>query len=304
MDRILPRLALFFSSFLLLSLISPAITEAAFGISPPFLNADHLVKGASYVQTLYLVQDQPSEDLKIHADLKIADSIRSWISIDKGFDFVIPKGVRQFPVNVTVAVPKDASLGAYNGTLSFVGAPAQAGQVTIALGVQAAINLTVGEGVFRKISVPLIKILDIEEGWNPRVYVKFENDGNVPESLDGATFELYDQFNSVRLAYVQKSSDFSETPPFSIKEYTLDFPTDFHVGIGQYWGTVTLYQNQKVVATEKAVFNVLKAGSLSSPGALIVQNIKNNFGYYLGGAAILAFILFFYKKRQKRRGSV
>ena len=42
-------------------------TKAAFGISPPFINADHLVKGSKYVQTIYLVQDNPAEDLGIVA---------------------------------------------------------------------------------------------------------------------------------------------------------------------------------------------------------------------------------------------
>src|SRR3989344_7405231 len=82
----------------------PFRAEASFGISPPFIHATHLVKGAKYTQVVYLVQDQPNEDVYIKADLKIPDSIRSWISIDKGFEFTIPKGTRQFPVEISVHV--------------------------------------------------------------------------------------------------------------------------------------------------------------------------------------------------------
>src|SRR3989344_3360725 len=72
--------------------------DAAFGISPPFLNADHLVPGAAYEQVIYLVQDHPDVDIPIKATLTVPESIKSWITIDKGFDFVIPQGTRQFPV--------------------------------------------------------------------------------------------------------------------------------------------------------------------------------------------------------------
>ena len=105
--------------------LMPSLTQAAFGISPPFLNADHLVKGAKYIQTIYLVQDQPNEDLNINAKLDLKEPARSWVTVDKGFNFVIPKGVRQFPVQVAINVPKDAGLGVYSGNLTFTGAPSQ-----------------------------------------------------------------------------------------------------------------------------------------------------------------------------------
>lgn len=282
-----------------LALVAPNLTFGAFGISPPFLNADHLVKGATYDQTIYLVQDQPSDDLQIRADLKISDSVRPWVSIDKGFNFVIPKGTRQFPIVVEIKVPSNAPLGVYSGSMSFVSVPRETGQVTIALSVQVAINLTVGDGIYRDFSISQIKALDIEEGWNPRVYVKVRNRGNVSESLDGATFELYDKFNSVRLAYIQKSDDFPEIPPFSDQEYTLEFPTDFHLGIGQYWGAVALYQNQKIISTEKSIFSVLKAGSIGGVSALIVNNLKNNWGYYGLGVVACALAVIIWKKRRK-----
>src|SRR6185437_11234185 len=138
--------------FLLSFLLTASPSLAAFGISPPFVNANYLVPGAQYSQVIYLVQDQPDQDLNIKTNLTLQDPAKSWISIDKGFTFVIPKGVRQFPVTINVNVPKDASLGAYNGSISFVGAPAAAGQVTIALGVQVAINLTVGNNIYRSFS--------------------------------------------------------------------------------------------------------------------------------------------------------
>ncbi len=279
----------------------PAHTFAAFGISPPFLNAGNLVSGSKYTQTVYLVQDQPNQDLKMRATLAVPETIRPWIHVDPGLEFVIPQGTRQFPVQITVEVPKSAGLGKYGGNLTFVSVPDQAGQVTIALGANVAINLTVGTGIFEKFSVSLIKPLDIEEGWSPRVYVKFNNEGNISESFDGATFELYDRFGGVRLAHIQKNSDFPETPAFTTKEYTVEFPTDFHLGQGQYWGDATFYQKEVAVAHERTVFSVLPAGSLSTSGAW-TKYFKDNMAYALIIIVIvvLAFTRFALKRKRKK----
>jgi hypothetical protein len=285
--------------------LSHITAHAAFGISPPFLNADHLVKGSHYVQTVYLVQDDPSEDLAIEGELDVNDRVKSWFTINSGNPILIPKGTKQFPVQIDVQVPQDADLGVYSGSLSFRSKPAQAGQVTIALGVEVAINLTVGDGIYRQYNVPLIKFLDIEEGWSPRVYVKFNNEGNVPESFDGATYELFDQFGAVRLAYIQKSKGFEETPPFTVKDYTIEFPIDLHLGLGQYWGSVAFFKEGKVIATQRTVFTVLKRGSLSGPVAQIISWIKANKVAAGGAALVLLFIIvgvFRLRRRRRARG--
>lgn len=276
--------------------------NAAFGISPPFLNADHLVAGAKYVQTVYLVQSGADADLRIKADLEISQKVRSWITIDKGFDFIIPKGVRQFPVTVTVDVPQTEKFGSYNGTLSFTTAPDSAGQVTIALGAQVAINLIIGTETYRKFNVPIIKSLDIEEGWNPRVYARLNNEGNVEESFTGATFELLDQYGGTRLAFAQKAKNFPVVAPFTAGEFTIEFPVDFHLGIGQYWSVVNFYQNDKIVASQRAVFQVLKRGSISGPAAQFVGNFKSYWAYYVLGVVLVGGA--FLTLRRRRRSHI
>ncbi len=287
--------------FLLMFLSSHSSVHAAFGISPPFLNADHLVPGSQYTETVYLVQDQPKDDIRIKAELTVPEAVRSWIKIDKGFDFVIPKGTRQFPVTLTVAVPNGAVLAQYKGNLSFTTMPNEAGQVTIALGVQVAINLSVGTGIYRKLSVPLIRFLDIEEGWNPKVYVKFDNEGNIAESFDGATYELQDQFGAVRLAYAQRNNDLPAMPPFTIGDYVVEFPIDFHLGIGQYWGNVTFYKDGNAVANQRTVFNVLKRGAIASPMKQFLGVVQEQGPYYGGGFVALGGVFAFFRKRRANR---
>lgn len=289
---------LVFPLFLVVFFLFPvSLTHAAFGISPPFLNADHLVAGAKYQQTVYLVQDQPDQNLNIQANLVMSDPARSWVSLDKGFNFVIPQGTRQFPVTITVSVPQGVTLGAYSGNLTFTTQPASTGQVTIAMGAQVAINLTVGTGTFEKYDVPLIQFPDILEGQNPEVQVKFENDGNIPEAFDGATYELYDQYDSVRLAYVQKASGFPVTEPFTISDYRVTFPVDFYLGIGKYWGVVNFYKNGQVVASQKTVFNVLKATWYEKAWNYIL----NEWIYLLAGFIALVLIIAFTIWRSKKK---
>jgi hypothetical protein len=271
------------------------------------LNADHLVAGANYVQTVYLVQDQPNEDLAIRAVLAVPNKAAAWISLDTGFSFVIPKGTRQFPVQITVQVPDGEGIGRYSGNLSFTSQPTQTGQVTIALGVNVAINLTVGTGIFEQFSVPQIKMLDIEEGWNPKVDVSFKNDGNIPESFDAATFDIFDQYDNVHLAQLQKQDGFTETPPFSTNDYIVEFPTDFHFGIGQYWGNVVFYQNSKVIASQKTIFHVLKAGSIVGPWMSALYALqKSGWLNYIGIAiliVVVALIAMVWRSKRKRRRS-
>jgi hypothetical protein len=271
-------------------------TYAAFGISPPFLNADHLVPGSKFSETIYLVQDQPNQDLNIQANLQVPDVVKSWFSIDRGFTFTIPQGMQQYAVTVTVSVPQNASIGVYHGTLTFNTAPSSAGQVTIALGAQVAVNLTIGNDVFEKFGVQQITFQDIGEGQNPLVDVKFKNDGNVPESFDGANFELYDRYDTVRLAYIQKSGGFPTTPPFTIQDYTVDFPTDFYLGIGEYWGIVTFYKNNQIIASQKTTFTVLKTDWLSKTERFI----EKEWVWLLIGAALLALFVFLLIRRAQR----
>ena len=282
----------------------PQTGQAAFGISPPFIHATHLVAGARYAQTVYLVQDRPDQDLPIKAEIDVPDRIRSWITIDRGENFSIPQGVRQFAVTIIIQVPQDTDLGAYNGKITFTSDPAQTGQVTIALGTQVSIDITVGNDIYRFFTVPVIRLMDIEEGWNPRVYVKFNNEGNVPESFDRATYELLDQYGAARLAVVQKNKGFPETLPFTIKEYTVDFPIDFHLGLGQYWGKVDFYQQDRLVASQKTVFNVLEKGSLSSPWSGILTYLRENWPLATGVLAILVGLgaagLLWRKRRRHR----
>ncbi|RMD66881.1 hypothetical protein D6833_00960 [Candidatus Parcubacteria bacterium] len=284
--------------------IAPSSAGAAFGVSPPFIHASHLSPGAKYSKTIYLVQDQPSEDLKVTAELSFPDEVKKWISLDTGFSFVIPKGVRQFPVTISIAVPKEEKLAAYNGTLRFKTAPAgqnlEGGQVAIALGALVNIDIVVGNEVYHKYRAN-IDLLDIEEGWSPKVRVRFFNEGNVAESFDRATYRLYDEFRAISIAFAQKTSGFPLVPAFTTKEFVIEFPINLHLGVGNYWGEVQLFKNDKVVASNATVFRVLPEGTLQKGKSAAAPGVRL-FSILLAVLAVMAALLVGLLRRRITRG--
>ena len=271
---------------------SATITNAAFGVSPPFFNADHLVAGVTYSQTIYLVQDQPTADLPIKVTMSLPAHVQSWITLDHGLNFVIPQGVKQFPVTITAQVPQGEGLGKYSGNIVFASSPSPTGQVTIALGANVAVNLTIGNGVYEQYSIPTVSFPSIEEGWNPKVYFLFQNNGNIAEQLDSVVFNLYDQYDTVRLAYMTQQSGFSPVPPFTSKDFTVEFPTDFHMGVGDYWATATFYKNYQQITTYKGILHVLPPGSLSSPLQVFLTSLKNYWFLVVLGLVIILLIAY------------
>jgi hypothetical protein len=276
---------------LCVALVVPTIASA-FGISPPFVNASRLLKGSRYEATVFLVQGAPDTDLALKAVFDVPEKIKGWVSVDKGEDFVIPKGVQQFPIKVIVEVPKDAELGVYNGYLRINTVPVreEGQQITISVGGRIDLNLTVGEGIVQEFTIRKVKILDVREGENPQIVVTLENTGNVPVTIDRATFDLLDKYGQVRLGYGQVEG-FDDVAPFTTEDFVVEFPIDVKLSIGEYWGEARIYRGQDVVNELKTVFNVTERK---------VDYVL--YGVILGGILILGFGANFLRVRKKRRG--
>jgi hypothetical protein len=280
----------FFLGFLCIALLAPA-SVSAFGISPPFVNASRLLKGSRYEATIFLVQGAPDVDLTMGAVFDVPEKIKDWVSIDKGNEFVIPKGTQQFPIKVIVDVPKDAELGVYNGYLRLNTVPvrAEGQQIAISVGGRIDLNLSVGEGVVQEFTVRKIKILDVREGDKPQIVVTIDNTGNVPVTIDRATFDLLDKYGQVRLGYGQIEGDFDEVEPFTISDILIEFPIDVKLAIGEYWGEARVFRGQNVVNELKTVFNVTERK---------VDYLL--YGSILVGAIILGIGFSLVRKRSKR----
>lgn len=243
---------------LLLSLLTPSFALAGFGVSPPLIQEDRLVRGISFERVIYLVQGAPDRDVPI--EVTVNSQIEDWISFPQGMPITIPQGVQQFPLIVRVEVPEDAELGVYSGEIRITAVPERAnegGEVAIALGGLVTLDLTVGDGVIYDFSVKQIKILDIKEGEAPQADIQIINSGNVPAGPDTVTFELFNKFGEIRLAYAE-SHEFERVKVFSEGGDVVSFPMTVYIAPGEYWGHVKVYKDKEMVGELRTVFNVEK----------------------------------------------
>jgi hypothetical protein len=274
------RKAFLFLFVVLFLLVNPRFV-GAFGVSPPAINADRLLKGSQYEATIFLVRAASEADLPIQAVLRLPDEIKSWVTLDSGFDFVIPTGVKQFPVKVMINIPQDAELNIYNGSVVFNALPpSEKGggdrQVVITVAASVSLGITVGEGVIKDYEIEHVDILDIKEGDPPTITVTMRNIGNVPVSAERATIDVLDKFGNTRLGFAQ-TEKLLEVPPFQTKKFVVEFPLNLKLGIGEYWAEAKIYKSGSVAGEIKTVFNV----------------VERKFNFVLWGGVAVAVLLFY-----------
>jgi len=281
-----------------LSLFVPVGVFAGFGVSPGAVRENRLTPGATITRTIYLVQGNPDVDVEIIAEIEARD-IRDWITIDPGISFVIPAGVQQFPMGVTIQVPRDAGFGKYSGVVRVRTQPPAAkesGSVAISLGGLVDIDLTVGDDVVLEYRVKGLRVLDVKEREPLQVSARIENTGNVPASPDSATFELFDKFGNTRLAFITAEQEqFPRVPAFTEESVLLTFPVDIVLAPGEYRSHVKVFNEDGDVLREvKLGFSVIERGFFDDIGKYIAIAV---------GVIVVFVVLALLFKRRRARAS-
>lgn len=244
---------------------------AGFGISPPYLKNTQLTPGSKYEQTITLLRSSAEDELR--AEVKInAPEIASWITIDKGNEFALPKGMVQVPMVITVNVPKNAELGNYKGSINVrisSGANAKNG-VAIALGARIDVDLSLtnvsnADFIVRIAAIKNIEMLKWPWNWpifnfflhRVPVVLNIENIGNVKTGPSKISLEIFDLSRN-RVLESKINSDIDEIDPFSSKEVTAYFRTK--LGLGQYWGRIKVYKEETIVNSYEIAFTIGKPG--------------------------------------------
>ncbi len=250
---------------------------AGFGISPPYVKNDYLIPGSSYEQTISLLRSDAEEDLQANIEID-APEIASWISIDKGTSFPLPKGELRVPMKVRVTVPGDAPIGGYQGYINVKVSSLSAGGpgVAVALGARLDIDLRVTNETKPDFVVRLVDIPDFEElewPWNAwplkyffyraKVSLEIENTGNVKIAPSKVYLDIYD-INEKELLESSYDTRMKKVAPFSTETIFADFPTK--LGVGQYWGKIKVYKEDQIVNSYKLSFEIKPAGSLPDNG--------------------------------------
>lgn len=251
--------------------------QAGFGITPPYVKTlKPIFPGSHYEQTITLLRSSADEDLE--AIIKInAPEIASWISIDKGEIFDLPKDELKVPMIVMVDVPSSAEIGNYQGYINVQVSPkgqGTGGGVAIALGARIDVDLNITNEAFldfviRKFDIPDIEML--AKPWSWKIFSNFfyrikaeitvKNTGNVKVAPTKATLEVYDLNKEVLLeSGIDKK--IPEVEPFQTKAVLASFPTELTQG--QYWGKIRVYKDEEVVYKDETIFMVNAPGTLGA----------------------------------------
>jgi hypothetical protein len=247
--------------------------QAGFGISPPYVRNDKLTQGSHYEQKITLVRGDPVEDLKAEISVDIPGA-GDWISIDKGMEFILPKGEKQVPMIVNVDVPKRAEYKNYKGFIRVVTSsfePLEEGKVTIALGARIDVDLTVAEIKIFDFDVLSINTpSDLEEGWKfwkiklpgeVKVLMKITNTGNIEAAPTRVHLDVYD-ISCKDLLESSDSISLEKIKSFETKEIFARFKTELETGA--YCGEIKIFKEDEAVKEQKVFFNIVARGTLPS----------------------------------------
>lgn len=300
-------------SAVLLFGIAPNIASAGFGITPPYVQNHRLTPGSVYEQKIMLVRSDPETDLKAEITMNIP-GIESWFSIDRGNEFLLPKGTTQMPIIVTVRVPEDAEYKEYKGAIrirtSSTEAPKQGG-VSIALGAQVDVEIEVVDQIL-DFDVRRIRVVDLEEGrkkWGLffpgkiRFFMTVENTGNAEYGPTDVMFEIYDSEAETLLETVHNTNKIETVAPFAIKEVLAELPTKLPAG--RYTAKYTIYKGSDIAQQNQVNLSVGTPGSVQGyegyalAGLALVDKMK--IAAVLGLPALLLILLIFILRRKPAR---
>jgi LPXTG-motif cell wall-anchored protein len=228
---------------------------ANFGISPPSIANKDLVPGSSYGQDVYLLQSSPDVSLNVTAEVD-AGAINAWVKIVNGNSFVIPKGVKQFPMKVIVSVPLDAKLGSYKGKINLKTSPigAKKDGVSINLGADVSIDVVVSSIKVSNFSIQNFEISDFTKGSMANLVMKVKNDGNVDNGPTKVSLSFFDQYHTKQLGQMEVLIN-EKVKSFETKDISATFANNLE--LGSYWADVKIYSDDKVVVDSKLTFNVI-----------------------------------------------
>ena len=265
------RLTLFFL-FCAPLVFQTGIAEAGFGITPPYVNNHRLTRGTIYEQKITLVRSDPSDDLKTEITMNIPE-VESWFTVDRGKEFILPKGTTQIPIIICVKVPDDAPYKEFKGSIrirtSSVATSTTGNGVSIALGAQVDVDIQVVDKIF-DFDIRKIRISDLETGrwkWGLyfpgkiRFFMTVENTGNTDFGPTKVRFDIYDSEMENLLETTENTNKIEKLAPFSIREVIAELPT--HLGPGRYKAKFTIFKNDDIAQQNVIDVSISTIGSVA-----------------------------------------
>lgn len=286
---------------------------AGFGITPPYLKNDSLARGSTFAETIYIVREDPVEDLdaKITTNVPGADN---WISVDRGNDFILSQGQQQVPIKLQVKIPANAGYGTYAGNIRIVVSPKggpQAGTVGITLGAQIDVGLKVTDVRIFDFAIHGIKVYPAEEGYQI-LWLHFpgkisfdmslENKGNIPAAPTKVVFDIYSAGDQTKvLETTQNINSIKKVSPYGYQTVTAELPT--LLPAGSYTAAYRIFKNNDVVQQGMIDLAIMPKGSVPGYKGYGIEGLKLQDQLTLLAILIvlLGGIFFLVRKILKRR---
>lgn len=266
---------LFFILFVVF-VLSSGTANAGFGITPPYVTNASLTRNSIYEQTILLVRDDPTTDLKATISIDVP-GISHWFEILEGNEFLLPRGETKVPMTVRVTVPDNAEFKQYYGNIRIkTGAPddtVRSGAVSISLGAQVDVDITVIDKEIKDFKVRKIGISDLNEGhkvgWlyfpgKIRFEMLVENLGNVPVAPSDVIFRVYDVTGNVLLEETHHKGKITKVDPFLTETVFAELPT--RLPAGNYIGRFKIMNDDEEKLTGEVNVNILPYGTLNAAG--------------------------------------
>jgi hypothetical protein len=285
---------------------------AGFGVTPPYVTNVSLTRNSVYEQTIFLVRSDPTADLKATISIDVP-GVNDWLTIKEGREFILPAGVQKVPMTVIVAVPEKAEFKDYKGNIRVkTGAPddkVAGGAVSISLGAQIDVDLTVINKKIRDFRVRKIGISDLNEGhklaWlyfpgKIRFEMLLENIGNVPGAPTDVVFRIYERTGNVLLEETHKKGKIDTVDPFNTGTVFAELPTKLPAG--SYLGRFEILNGTEVKMSGEVNVNILKYGTLQTAGfGFAGLSLAHKLSIIIPILFIFAsmFVLYFRVRRRK-----
>ena len=298
---------------MLFFVLSTEIVRAGFGITPPYVRNTSLTRNSTYEQQILLVRGNPDAPQKALITID-APELASWIQIVEGDTIALPRGEQKVPMTVKVTVPKDAEYKDYQGVIRIKTVPddnqVSAGAVSISLGAQVDIALTVIDKKIKDFRVRKIGVSDLNEGkklgWlyfpgKINFSMLLENTGNVDISPSKVEFRIFDFAGQVLLEEVINKGSINEVAPYATEEVFASLPT--RLPAGNYIARYRVYNEDEVKQEGEISLNIRPYGTLQEAGfGFSGLSIPHKISLLLPLLAFVVVILYFiYNRRLSRR---
>lgn len=261
---------------ILLFVLFASEAHAGFGITPPYVRNASLIRNVAYEQQILLVRSDPAAPLQANITIDVP-GINDWFTIKEGNSFLLPAGQDKIPMTVVVNVPENAPYKTYTGNIRIKTGAADGqvpgGAVSISLGAQIDVEITVIDKQIKDFRVRKIGISDLNEGhkfgWlyfpgKMQFEMLIENIGNVKIAPAKVVFRMYDATGQILLEETEHTNKIKKVLPFEQDTVFAELPT--RLPRGAYLARYTIYNEDEVKQEGEFSVSILPYGTLQVAG--------------------------------------